>query len=137
MFCIRFYFIIYMKKILALLSFVIIGFTGFAQTTPASPAFFANTEHNFGKIKKDKPVTKTFTLTNKGKKPLLIENATAECGCTTPEYSKAAILKNKTSTIKVTFNAATIGVFTKRVTVKFVNIAEPVILTIKGEVLAK
>ncbi len=107
-----------------------------AQTTASkAPISFVKTEHNFGKIKKDKPVTYVFTLKNNGNKPLLIENATAECGCTTPEYSKAAILKGKTSPIKVTFNANAEGVFNKRVTVKFLNVAEPTILLIKGEVV--
>lgn len=106
-----------------------------AQPKPASTISFVKTEHNFGKIKKDKPVTYVFTLKNNGNKPLLIENATAECGCTTPEYSKAAILKGKTSPIKVTFNANAEGVFNKRVTVKFLNVNEPTILLIKGEVV--
>jgi hypothetical protein len=106
-----------------------------AQPKTASLVSFVKTEHNFGKIKKDKPVTYVFNLKNNGNKPLLIENATAECGCTTPEYSKAAILKGKTSPIKVTFNANAEGVFNKRVTVKFLNIAEPTILLIKGEVI--
>ena len=65
------------------------------------------------------------------------EQATAQCGCTTPEYSKKAILKNKISPIKVTYNAANPGPFTKTVTIKFLNIAEPTILTIEGEVVGK
>ena len=64
----------------------------------------------------------------------MIEFATAECGCTTPEYSKEAILKGKSSEIKVTYNAENPGTFKKNVTVKFVNVAQPVVLTIDGEV---
>lgn len=102
---------------------------------PAKPTVtFNKFEHNFGKIKKDKPVTYVFSFTNNGSKPLLVENATAECGCTTPEYTKAPVLKGKTSTIKITFNAATPGPFTKKVTVKFLNVDQPTFLTIKGEV---
>lgn len=124
-----------MKKIIVILSLAFGSLIGLSQAN--SPVSFTKTEHNFGKIKQNKPVTQVFTVINKGNKPLLIENATAECGCTTPEYSKAAILKGKSTTIKVTFNAAAVGVFTKRVTVKFVNIAEPTYLTIKGEVVTK
>lgn len=121
-----------------ILSFLFVGFGAYSQTAAtASVLSFAKTEHSFGKIKQNVPVTHVFTVTNKGSKPLLIENATAECGCTTPVYTKAAILKGKSTTIKVTFNAATPGPFTKRVTVKFVNVAEPTILTIKGEVTTK
>jgi hypothetical protein len=53
-------------------------------------------------------------------KPAVIEFANAECGCTTPEYSKNPIMKGKTSTIKVTYNAANPGgTFKKNVNVKF------------------
>ena len=126
-----------MKKLLFISAFVacIVGLK--AQTVPPTPTViaFAKTEHSFGKIKKDKPVTYVFSFINNGKKPLLVENATAECGCTTPVYDKAAILKGKKSTIKVSFNAQAEGVFNKKVTVKFLNIAQPVILNIKGEVI--
>ena len=77
----------------------------------------------------------SFTLKNTSSKPLIIEQATAQCGCTTPEYSKAPILKGKSTPIKVTYNAANAGPFTKTVTVKFLNIPEPTVLTIEGEVL--
>ncbi len=128
-----------MKFICAIFAFLLLSNVSIAQLPPvkqtASVASFVKTEHNFGKIKKDKPVTYSFSVKNNGTKPLLIENATAECGCTTPVYSKAAILKGKSSPIKVTFNAGAEGVFNKRVTVKFLNVAVPTILLIKGEVI--
>lgn len=96
---------------------------------------FSEGAFKFGKIEQNKPVTHVFTFTNNGSKPAVIEFATAECGCTTPEYSKEAILKGKSSTIKVTYNAAAMGAFSKRVTVKFAGINDPVILTIEGEVV--
>jgi hypothetical protein len=65
----------------------------------------------------------------------VIESATAECGCTTPEYAKGAILKGKSSEIKVTYNSETPGSFKKNITIKFAGIASPYILTIDGEVI--
>lgn len=121
-----------MKKLLVLFA-LLIGTYAFSQQ--ASDVKFSETKHSFGKITQGKPVTTDFTFTNQGSKPLMIETATAECGCTSPEYSKAAVLKGKTSTIKVTYNAAAGGPFTKKVTVKFAKIAEPVILEIDGEVV--
>ncbi len=97
---------------------------------------FATVTHTFGKIKQNKPVTYEFTFTNTGTKPLVIETATAGCGCTTPVYTKLPIGKGKTEKIKVTYNAATMGTFNKDVTVKFANVAEPTILKIDGEVVA-
>ena len=97
---------------------------------------FATVTHSFGKIKQNKPATYEFSFTNTGTKPLVIETATAGCGCTTPVYTKLPIAKGKTEKIKVTYNAANMGTFNKDVTVKFANVAEPTILKIDGEVIA-
>ena len=115
---------------LFVLAAVLFGTTLFAQ----NEVQFNKTEHNFGKIKQHVPATYIFTYTNNSSKPLVVEVATAECGCTTPEYSKQPTPKGKTSTIKVTYNAENPGAFSKKVTVKFANVAVPLILTIKGEV---
>lgn len=96
---------------------------------------FAKATHSFGKIKQNKPATYEFTFTNTGSKPLVIETATAGCGCTTPVYTKMPIAKGKTEKIKVTYNAATIGTFVKDVTVKFANIAEPTVLKIDSNLV--
>jgi len=102
-----------------------------------SPVKFAETKHSFGKIKQGVPVTTEFTFTNTSGKPAIIEVATAECGCTTPDYPKTPILKDKASSIKVTYNAEAEGHFEKKVTVKFAKIAQPIILTIEGDVQGK
>ena len=120
-----------MRIILSCLT-ALLFFTANAQTDSA--AVFKTTTYSFGKIKEGQPVTTDFTFSNKSDKSLIIETATAECGCTTPDYPKTPILKGKTGVIKVTYNAANPGKFTKRVTVKFANIAQPTILTIDGEV---
>ncbi len=121
-----------MKKILTVLA-VIVVLPVFAKAQ--APVTFKTITHSFGKIPQGKPVTTNFVFTNTSDKPLVIEVATAGCGCTTPEYPKTPILKGKSGTIKVTYNAASEGEFKKDVTVKFANIAEPVILTIDGEVV--
>jgi len=100
-----------------------------------APVKFTNTEHSFGKIAQNKPASYEFAFVNTGAKPLVIDVATAECGCTTPEYPKDAFPTGKGGKIKVTYNAANPGAFTKKVTVKFANVTDPVILTIQGEVI--
>lgn len=127
-----------MKRIFVFIALIIIGYTGFSQNVNTTELVgFNKLKYSFGKIKQNVPVSYTFQLKNNGSKPLIIEQATAQCGCTTPEYSKKPILKNKTSPLKITFNAANPGPFTKTVTVKFLNIREPSILTIEGEVIGK
>jgi len=122
-------------KQLFVLAFLCISAVAFGQTK--KDVKFTAMKHTFGKIKQNVPATYTFTFTNASTtKPLIIETATAQCGCTTPEYPKSPVGKGKKGKIKVTYNAATMGAFTKTVTVKFANIAEPITLTIDGEVVA-
>ena len=121
-----------MKKLLAALAFVI-AVPVFAQTT--APIEFKVTKHSFGKIPQGKPVTTEFTFKNISDKPVVIESAVAGCGCTKPEYPETPVLKGKTAVIKVTYNAASEGNFTKTVTVKVADVAEPIVLTIDGQVV--
>ncbi|NCI47239.1 DUF1573 domain-containing protein [Sediminibacterium soli] len=121
-----------MKKLFVVAA-LFLGVNLFAQN--ASDIVFKETKHDFGKIKHRVPATYTFAYTNNASKPAIIEVATAECGCTKPEYSVAPLAKGKTGTIKVTYNAENFGMFNKKVTVKFANVAEPVTLTINGDVL--
>jgi hypothetical protein len=121
-----------MKQLL----FALALFISVVSVNAQSSVKFKTATYSFGKIIQNKPVTYEFTFTNTGNKPLVIETATAGCGCTTPEYTKLPIAKGKTEKIKVTYNAATMGSFVKDVTVKFANVAQPTILKIDGEVVA-
>lgn len=108
-----------------------------ATTLASDDAAFAwkATSFDFGKIKKDKPVTHEFTFTNSGKEALVVTSVQASCGCTVAQYSKDPIQPGTDGFVKATYNAAKVGVFTKTVTVN-ANTAEGVVtLTIKGEVI--
>jgi hypothetical protein len=118
-----------MKGILFVLS-LMIGQLAFAQTGVE----FKVTSHQFGKVKKGVPVSFVFEYKNVSTKPVVIEFANADCGCTTPEYRQDALPKGQKGTIKVTYNAAIEGVFKKSVNVKFTNSNQPYILTLEGEV---
>lgn len=118
------------NKIVAIaVSIALFGFAGIEGLIK-----FEVTTHAFGTIPKNKPVTYSFSFTNPGTKPLIIEDATAECGCTKPEYPQQPIMPGKKGTIKVTYDAKEPGNFTKKVTVKLVNVSETKILTISGKV---
>jgi hypothetical protein len=78
---------------------------------------FDRTFHDFGTAKEGEQVETTFTLTNVGKEPILIQNHAVECGCTTPSYPKEPIMPGKSATIKVGFNTAgKMGINNKNVT---------------------
>ena len=107
--------------------------TALASSTNNMIAAFSWNEQvfDFGKIARGKPVTHEFEFTNSGGALLLIKDVKPSCGCTTPEWTKEAISPNKSGFIKATYNAATLGVFNKTITV-FSNTGAQVVLTIKG-----
>jgi len=97
---------------------------------------WVETTHDFGKIPQGKPVTFEYKFTNVGKTPLVISQAQAGCGCTTPDYSKEPVAPGKTGSVKATFNAAAVGVFNKSVTVTANVEGGSTYLILKGEVSA-
>lgn len=96
---------------------------------------FKEMKHDFGKIKQGVPVTFDFVFTNVGETPLIIENASASCGCTTPTWPQQPIMKGKSDKIKAGFNAASPGVFEKGIFVKVKGYDYPIEIKITGEVL--
>jgi hypothetical protein len=100
------------------------------------PAFtWQKTTHDFGKVLQNKPVSYEFEFTNTGDAPIVIASVQASCGCTTPSYTQEPIAPGKSGKITVQYNAATLGVFNKTVTIT-ANVDQPITLTIKGEVSA-
>ena len=99
-------------------------------------AKFDQTENNFGEIPQGTPKGAEFKLTNTGNEPLIIESAQPSCGCTNLKYEKDPILPGKTVAITATYNAANPGQFAKTITVKTNASDQPIILTIKGTVVA-
>ena len=104
-------------------------------TTTTAPIKFKEAKHDFGKIKQGVPVTYDFAFQNVSKKPVVIESATASCGCTTPTWPKTPVSKNKSSKISAGFNAAAAGPFDKTIFVKVAGSEQPLELKITGEVL--
>jgi hypothetical protein len=96
---------------------------------------FKELAHDFGKIKQNTPVTYNFVFTNITDKPVVIESATASCGCTTPVKPEAPVGKGKDDKITAGFNAAAAGPFNKIIYVKVAGVDQPMELKITGEVL--
>jgi Protein of unknown function (DUF1573) len=61
--------------------------------------------HDFGQITEGDTIEHTYTFINKGEMPLVINNITASCGCTTPEWPRDPIAPGETSAVKVRFNS--------------------------------
>ncbi|NQU87315.1 MAG: DUF1573 domain-containing protein [Mariniphaga sp.] len=67
-------------------------------------AFDSNT-HDFGKISQGDKVEHSFTLTNSGKRDLVIRNIRSSCGCTAVTPAETVISSGKSVPIKVVFDS--------------------------------
>ncbi|MFK7947087.1 MAG: DUF1573 domain-containing protein [Saprospiraceae bacterium] len=59
----------------------------------------------YGMIEQGDVVNHSFSFTNKGNADLIIKDAEASCGCTTPTYPFVPIKPGESGTISVTFNS--------------------------------
>jgi hypothetical protein len=125
-----------MKKLFLIASLFVSTLAVQAQEKKADEVIKMNAEkHDFGKIKQNVPVTTFFEITNISDKPVVIENAWAGCGCTTPEVPKEPIAPKATVKMKVGYNAAALNHFDKDVFIKVAGVNEPKVLKISGDVL--
>ena len=92
-------------------------------------------EIDLGSIPQNKPADINFEFTNTGESPVLISDVKASCGCTGTSFVKTPIMPGEKSTIKATYNAASLGVFRKTITVITNADAEPVTLVFTGTVI--
>lgn len=98
---------------------------------------FSETSYDFGTVKQGEVVEHTFKFTNTGKSPLIIESATASCGCTVPESPKEPIAPGKTGEIKVQFNSTgKSGMQAPMVTVRANTVPNITQVSLKGTVEA-
>ncbi|HSN60469.1 MAG TPA: DUF1573 domain-containing protein [Ferruginibacter sp.] len=126
-----------MKKFLFTLAAFAVTTIAVAQKKVADVAAFKSETIDLGKIKVSNPTTATFQVSNIGKEPLIIETANPTCGCTIGDYTKSPIAPGKNGVITATYNAASVGAFTKTMTVKFAGVDELKSIIIKGEVLSE
>ena len=121
-----------MKKIFSIVCMLMISMAMMAQ----AQIKFDKTAHDFGKFSEEDPIVKcTFTFTNTGDKPLVINQAVASCGCTVPEYTKTPVKPGEKGEIKVTYNGTGKfpGHFKKIITVRTNGAVEMTRLYIEGD----
>ena len=123
-----------MKKLLFTTLMLLCSVTAVMAQKPAQIKFDSTT-HDFGTFpESESKVTCTFTYTNVGEQPLVINQAIASCGCTVPEYTKTPIKPGEKGEIKVTYNGAGKfpGYFKKSITVRTNGSVEMTRLYIEG-----
>jgi len=72
---------------------------------PTASIKFEEEEFDFGTINQNDIVQHTYAFTNTGDVPLIIENASASCGCTVPDWPKDPIAPGEKSEINVKFDS--------------------------------
>ncbi len=97
-----------------------------------------DTTYNFGKVAEGETVEYNYRFVNSGTKALVVDKASASCGCTVPEKPEQPVLPGDTGFIKVVFNSKNrIGFVDKTITV--ISNAKPAFptLLLTGEIVEK
>ena len=124
-----------MRKVIMMTLLLLCSFSYAAAQKQAEIKFDTKT-HNFGKFASSNAVQKcSFTFTNVGDAPLVINQAVASCGCTVPQYTKTPINPGEKGSIEVTYNGAgkDPGHFKKSITVRTNGNVEMTRLDVEGE----
>ena len=124
-----------MKKYL-LITLMLLCAYSYANAQKEADIKFDKTTMDLGKFPESNPVQKcTFTFTNTGNAPLIINQAIASYGCTVPEYTKEPVAPGKTGTINVTYNGKGKfpGYFKKTIIIRTNGKTEMTRLYISGE----
>lgn len=100
------------------------------------PLQFRAEIHDFGNVDQEGgAVLHTFEYTNTSTRPIKILNVQASCGCTTPDWTRDAVMPGKTGFIKASFNPkGRPGHFNKSLTITTDFDGNPIVLQVKGNV---
>lgn len=91
---------------------------------------------NMGEIAFRQPAQVQFTLLNSGDQPLFIDKVIPACGCTTVDWTRAAVNPGEEGIITAIYDAKTLGVFQKDLEVYTSASDAPLYLHLQGRVVA-
>ena len=87
----------------------------FTATINAQEFKFDKETIDYGKIVKGSEGKRTFTFTNIGDAPIIIEKVQSSCGCTIPKKPEAPIMPGEKGEIEVSYDTNRIGNFAKTI----------------------
>jgi hypothetical protein len=93
--------------------------------------------HNFGTIKEDTENKASFTVTNTGKNPLIIEKVDVSCGCTTAKKPEKPIAPGKSEKIEIVFHPKVGQLNEQKKTVTVTANTDPKIVVLNIEAFVK
>lgn len=105
------------------------------QTSKSISIVFKSQVYDFGTIEYKEEATGEFIFKNVSKKPVILTNVRASCGCTGTDWPREEIKRRKKESIFVTYDTKRVGKFHKNVYVYVDGNKNPIQLEIKGEVL--
>jgi len=130
-----------MKKImLAIFAVFMASMYSQAQNRPVAVGdsiVFEKIVHDYGTIVQGSNGETEFVFVNKGKNPLILNHVSASCGCTTPDWTKRPVLPGEKGSVKVKYDTAILGSFTKSVSVSSNASNSSVTLIIRGNIVPK
>ncbi len=111
-----------------------LGKSGKSLKAEESPMLWETTQHNFGVVKQNQPVSFEFVFTNNSNEPMILTKVKPSCGCTATNYPEEPIAPGESASIKATYNAKAMGKFKKTILVNTNTPYAEGLLTISGEV---
>lgn len=123
-----------MKKFLLVTLMMFLGLS-FSMAQGKADIKFDKITYNFGTFSENNPIQKvTFTFTNIGNAPLVINQVVASCGCTVPSYEKRPVAPGQKGSINITYNGTGKfpGHFKKSITIRTNAKTEMMRLYIEG-----
>lgn len=114
------------------------GNDGAADVSGQANLLLGEDTFEFGVVPEGTVVEHTYVFTNSGDQPLILNQVSASCGCTTPEFSRTPIAPGAEGNVKVVFDSnGQVGKQHKIITVANNGATPVVLLHLRGEVTAK
>lgn len=103
------------------------------ESASSTSMSFDKLTQNFGKIKEDTENKASFTVTNTGKNPLIIDKVDVSCGCTTAKKPEKPIMPGKSDKIEIVFHPKVGQLNEQKKTVTVTANTEPEIVVLNIE----
>lgn len=127
----------YLKQLCLLAALTASAALFFAFNSPESASkveWLNEKNHDFGLIKRDRPVQHRFAFKNISKDTIMLETVRTTCGCTAAKWTETPVAPGQEGMVSIEYDAYQRGSFNKKIRVFFDRQKKAEILRISGEV---
>jgi hypothetical protein len=97
---------------------------------------FADSVHQFGRVRQGRTVRHRFRFINRGQSPLIIQDARSSCGCTVTDFPGQPVGPGEEGSLTVTLNTSNLaGNQDKPVALIIKNQPQPSVVYLRGTIL--